>query len=76
MVFEKVRDIIVDQLDADEADVTMEASIIDDLVNSSINLTWMCRIKQKKRNIGIYDYAHIALWYSKRTTVYQSCMQK
>jgi hypothetical protein len=24
----------------------------------------MCRIKQKKRNIGIYDYAHIALWDS------------
>ena len=42
----------------------IRSSIIDDLVNSSINLTWMCRIKQKKRNIGIYDYAHIALWDS------------
>ncbi len=38
MVFEKVRDIIVDQLDADEADVTMEASIIDDLGADSLDV--------------------------------------
>ena len=31
MVFEKVRDILVDQLDVEEGAVTMEASIIDDL---------------------------------------------
>ena len=31
MVFEKVRDIIVDQLDVDEDKVKMEASISDDL---------------------------------------------
>ena len=38
MVFEKVRDIIVDQLDADESAVTMDASIIDDLGADSLDV--------------------------------------
>ncbi|MBX3053775.1 MAG: acyl carrier protein [Caldilineaceae bacterium] len=36
--FERVRDIIVEQLDADPADVTMEASFKDDLDADSLDL--------------------------------------
>ncbi|WP_312644411.1 acyl carrier protein [Hydrogenoanaerobacterium sp.] len=38
MVFEKVRDIIVDQLDVEEDTVTMEANIIDDLGADSLDV--------------------------------------
>lgn len=38
MVFEKVRDILVDQLDAEESAITMEASIIDDLGADSLDV--------------------------------------
>ena len=31
-------------------------------------MKFICRIKTKKRNTGLYDYAHIALWNSNRTT--------
>lgn len=36
--FERVRDIIVDQLDVDPAEVTMEASFKDDLDTDSLDL--------------------------------------
>jgi len=38
MVFEKVRDIIVDQLNVDEDEVVMEASFIDTLGADSLDL--------------------------------------
>ena len=38
MVFEKVRDILVDQLDVEEGAVTMEASIIEDLGADSLDV--------------------------------------
>ena len=38
MVFDKIRDIIVDQLDASADDVTAEASIIDDLGADSLDV--------------------------------------
>ncbi|MBQ6998889.1 MAG: acyl carrier protein [Clostridia bacterium] len=38
MVFEKVRDIIVDQLNIDEDEVVMEASFIDTLGADSLDL--------------------------------------
>ena len=38
MVFEKVRDILVDQLDVDEDAVTMEASIQNDLGADSLDI--------------------------------------
>ena len=38
MVFEKVRDILMDQLDVEEGAVTMEASIIDDLGADSLDV--------------------------------------
>ena len=38
MVFEKVREILVDQLDVEEEAVTMEASITDDLGADSLDV--------------------------------------
>ena len=38
MVFEKVRDILVEQLDVEEDKVTMEASITDDLGADSLDI--------------------------------------
>ena len=38
MVFEKVRDILVEQLDVEEDKVTMEASITDDLGADSLDV--------------------------------------
>ena len=37
MVFEKVREILVDQLDVNEDDVTMESSLTDDLGADSLD---------------------------------------
>lgn len=37
-VFNKVKDIIIEQLGADEADITMEASFRDDLEADSLDL--------------------------------------
>ena len=38
MVFEKVRDILVEQLDVEEEKVSMEASIMDDLGADSLDI--------------------------------------
>ncbi len=38
MVFEKVRDILCDQLDVNEEDVTMESSIAEDLGADSLDV--------------------------------------
>ena len=38
MVFEKVRDILVEQLDVEEDKISMEASIIDDLGADSLDV--------------------------------------
>ena len=38
MIFDKVKEILVDQLDVEDEKVTMEASIIDDLGADSLDL--------------------------------------
>ena len=38
MEFEKVKSVVVDQLGVDEADVTMEASFVDDLGADSLDV--------------------------------------
>ena len=43
MVFDKIKKILVDQLDADEDAVTMEASITDDLGADSLDQGAECR---------------------------------
>lgn len=55
MVFEKVRDIIVDQLDADENDVTTEASIIDDLGADSLDVVDLVMSIEEEFDVEIPD---------------------
>lgn len=38
MIFEKVREILIDQLDVEEDKVTMDANIVDDLGADSLDL--------------------------------------
>lgn len=55
MVFEKVRDIIVDQLDADENDVILEASIIDDLGADSLDVVDLVMSIEEEFDVEIPD---------------------
>ncbi|MCD7742454.1 MAG: acyl carrier protein [Ruminococcus sp.] len=55
MVFEKVRDIIVDQLDAEEDAVTTEASIIDDLGADSLDVVDLISSVEDEFDIEIPD---------------------
>ncbi|SDA17162.1 acyl carrier protein [Ruminococcus sp. YE71] len=55
MVFEKVRDLIVDQLDAEKDDVTAEASIIDDLGADSLDVVDLISSVEDEFDIEIPD---------------------
>lgn len=55
MLFEKVRDIIVDQLDADESAVTMDASIIDDLGADSLDVVDLVMSIEEEFDVEIPD---------------------
>lgn len=55
MVFEKVRDIIVDQLDADEDKITLEASITDDLGADSLDVVDLVMSIEEDFDIEIPD---------------------
>lgn len=55
MVFEKVRDIFVDQLDVDEAKVTMEAVITDDLGADSLDLVDLIMSFEEEFDVEIPD---------------------
>ena len=55
MVFEKVRDIIVDQLDADENEVTLDASIIDDLGADSLDVVDLVMSIEEEFDVEIPD---------------------
>ncbi len=55
MVFEKVRDIIVDQLDAEADKVTLEASIIDDLGADSLDVVDLISSVEDEFDIEIPD---------------------
>ena len=55
MVFDKVKDIIVDQLDADEGDVTLEASIIDDLGADSLDVVDLVMSIEEEFDVEIPD---------------------
>ena len=50
MVFEKVREIICDQLDVAEDDVTMESNIADDLGADSLDVVDLVMSLEEKRN--------------------------
>lgn len=55
MEFEKVKAIVVDQLGAEEADVTMEASFVDDLGADSLDVVELIMALEEEFDIEIPD---------------------
>lgn len=55
MVFEKVKNIIVEQLGVDEKDVTMEASFIDTLGADSLDIVELIMAFEEEFNLEIPD---------------------
>lgn len=55
MEFEQVRAIVVDQLGAEEADVTMEASFVDDLGADSLDVVELIMALEEEFDIEIPD---------------------
>ena len=55
MVFEKVREILVDQLDVDEDAVTMESSITEDLGADSLDVVDMVMSLEEEFDLEIPD---------------------
>ncbi len=55
MVFEKVRDILVEQLDVEEDKVTMEASITDDLGADSLDVVDLVMSLEEEFDVEIPD---------------------
>lgn len=55
MVFEKVKKILVDQLDADEDAVSMESSITDDLGADSLDVVDMVMSLEEEFDMEIPD---------------------
>ena len=55
MVFEKIKTIVIDQLDADEDAVTMEASITDDLGADSLDLADIVMSIEEEFDIEVPD---------------------
>ena len=55
MVFEKVKAILVDQLDVEEEKVTMEALIIDDLGADSLDLVDLVMSLEEEFDVEIPD---------------------
>lgn len=53
MIFEKVRDIIVEQLSVEEADVTMDASFIDTLGADSLDIVELIMALEEEFDIEI-----------------------
>jgi len=57
MIFEKLKDIIVDQLGVDEAAVTMEANIQDDLGADSLDVVDLITTLEDEFDVSIPDEA-------------------
>ena len=55
--FEKVRDIVVEQLGVDEEQVTLEATFIDDLGADSLDIVELIMAFEEEFNIEIPDEA-------------------
>ena len=55
MVFEKVRDILVEQLDVEEEKVSMEASIMDDLGADSLDIVDLVMSLEHEFGVEIPD---------------------
>ncbi len=57
MVFEKLKDIILDQLDVDEDEITMEADFVDDLQADSLDITLLMKTISEEFDIAVEDDA-------------------
>ena len=57
MVFEKLKEIILDQLDVDEDEVTMDADFIDDLQADSLDITLLMKTISEEFDIAVEDDA-------------------
>ncbi len=55
MVFEKVREILMEQLDVEEGVVTMEAAILEDLGADSLDLTELIMAMEEAFGVEIAD---------------------
>lgn len=55
MVFEKVRDILMEQLDVEESAVTMEASILEDLGADSLDIVDLVMTLEDEFDMEIPD---------------------
>ena len=55
MIFDKVKEILVDQLDVKEEKVTMEASIVDDLGADSLDLVDLVMSLEEEFDVEIPD---------------------
>lgn len=55
MVFEKVRDILSEQLDVDEEKVTMEANITDDLGADSLDIVDLVMSLEEEFDVEVPD---------------------
>ncbi|HEY3318275.1 MAG TPA: acyl carrier protein [Coriobacteriia bacterium] len=54
-IFDKVRDVIVDQLNVDETEVTEEASFIDDLGADSLDIVELVMALEEQFGVSIPD---------------------
>lgn len=57
MVFEKLKDIILDQLDVDEDEITLEADFVDDLQADSLDITLLMKTISEEFDIAVEDDA-------------------
>ena len=55
MIFDKVKEILMDQLDGEEEKVTMEASSVDDLGADSLDLVDMVMSLEEEFDVEIPD---------------------
>ena len=55
MVFEKVREILMEQLDVEEDAVTMEANIVDDLKADSLDLVDLLMALEDEFDVEVPD---------------------
>ena len=56
MVFEKIKEILVDQLDVEEEKVTMEASITEDLGADSLDVADIVMSIEEEFDVEVPDY--------------------
>jgi acyl carrier protein len=57
MVFEKLKEIILDQLDVDEDEITPDADFIDDLHADSLDITLLMKTISEEFDIAVSDDA-------------------